>query len=91
MEGRIPAALKEMFGDEVLDHALVLLTCADYLMRMSVQVFKLCSLCCHCVLLTYAVVPLCGSDHRGNFIQHCGICGRAGQIVCPVPVVPSHS
>lgn len=48
MEGRIPAALKEMFGDEVLDHTLVLLTCADYLMRMSVQVFKLCSYlrCC---------------------------------------------
>lgn len=45
MESRIPAALKEMFGDEVLDHTLVLLTCADYLMRMSVQVFKLCSLC----------------------------------------------
>lgn len=37
MEGRIPAALKEMFGDKVLDHTLVLLTCADYLMRMSVQ------------------------------------------------------
>lgn len=64
MEGRIPAALKEMFGDEVLDHTLVLLTCADYLMRISVQVFKLCSLRCHChrVLHTYAVVPRGGSN-----------------------------
>lgn len=41
MEGRIPAALKDMFGEEVLDHTLVVLTCGDYLMRMSVQVLKL--------------------------------------------------
>lgn len=43
MEGRIPAALKEMFGDEALDHTLVLLTCADYLLRMSVEVCAPCA------------------------------------------------
>uniref|UniRef100_A0A1A8RXT4 AIG1-type G domain-containing protein n=1 Tax=Nothobranchius rachovii TaxID=451742 RepID=A0A1A8RXT4_9TELE len=32
MEGRVPAELEEMFGKEVLDHTLVLLTCGDYLM-----------------------------------------------------------
>nr|XP_015809782.2 uncharacterized protein LOC107382236 [Nothobranchius furzeri] len=32
MEGRVPAELEEMFGKEVMDHTLVLLTCGDYLM-----------------------------------------------------------
>lgn len=31
MEGRVPAELEEVFGEEVLDHTLVLLTCGDYL------------------------------------------------------------
>lgn len=60
MEGRIPAALKEMFGDEVLDHTLVLLTCADYLMRMSVQVFEF----AHCAVTLPTCPPYgsCWSD-----------------------------
>ncbi|KAM9363246.1 uncharacterized protein ABDE67_014581 isoform 2-T2 [Symphorus nematophorus] len=32
MEGRVPAELEEVFGEEALDHTLVLLTCGDYLM-----------------------------------------------------------
>ncbi|XP_029286152.1 uncharacterized protein LOC115007425 [Cottoperca gobio] len=37
MEGHVPAELKELFGKEVLDHTLVLLTCGDYLMGQSVE------------------------------------------------------
>nr|XP_046267398.1 uncharacterized protein LOC124071018 [Scatophagus argus]XP_046267408.1 uncharacterized protein LOC124071018 [Scatophagus argus] len=37
MEGRVPAELKEVFGEEALDHALVLLTCGDYLMGRKVE------------------------------------------------------
>ncbi|KAM4584517.1 GTPase IMAP family member 8 [Odontesthes bonariensis] len=33
MEGRVPAELEDLFGTEVLDHTLVLLTCGDYLLR----------------------------------------------------------
>ncbi|KAM3622741.1 uncharacterized protein V6R79_002653 [Siganus canaliculatus] len=32
MEGRVPAELEKTFGQEALDHTLVLLTCGDYLM-----------------------------------------------------------
>lgn len=38
MESRVPSELREMFGQEVLDHTLVLLTCGDYLMGKSVEV-----------------------------------------------------
>lgn len=38
MEGRVPAELKELFGEEVLDHTLVLLTCGDYLMGVKAEV-----------------------------------------------------
>uniref|UniRef100_A0A3Q2P892 Uncharacterized LOC105936689 n=1 Tax=Fundulus heteroclitus TaxID=8078 RepID=A0A3Q2P892_FUNHE len=37
MEGRVPAELEKLFGTEVLDHTLVLLTCGDYLMRQTVE------------------------------------------------------
>ncbi|KAK5926534.1 hypothetical protein CgunFtcFv8_022097 [Champsocephalus gunnari] len=32
MESHVPAELKELFGAEVMEHTLVLLTCGDYLM-----------------------------------------------------------
>lgn len=38
MEGRVPAELKETFGEEALDHTLVLLTCGDYLMGRTAEV-----------------------------------------------------
>lgn len=34
----MPAELKELFGEEVLDHTLVLLTCGDYLMGVKAEV-----------------------------------------------------
>ncbi|PWA32743.1 hypothetical protein CCH79_00012451 [Gambusia affinis] len=37
MEGRVPAELEKLFGTEVLDHTLVLLTCGDYLMGKSAE------------------------------------------------------
>ncbi|XP_038148372.1 uncharacterized protein LOC119788237 isoform X2 [Cyprinodon tularosa] len=37
MEGRVPAELEKLFGTEVLDHTLVLLTCGDYLMGKTVE------------------------------------------------------
>lgn len=37
----MPAELEEAFGDEVLDHTLVLLTCGDYLMGRTVEVLEL--------------------------------------------------
>ncbi|XP_035515880.1 uncharacterized protein LOC118326855 [Morone saxatilis] len=37
MEGCVPAELEEVFGKEVLDHTLVLLTCGDYLMGREVE------------------------------------------------------
>ncbi|XP_047433391.1 uncharacterized protein LOC125003480 [Mugil cephalus] len=37
IEGHVPAMLKEVFGKEVLDHTLVLLTCGDYLMGKTVE------------------------------------------------------
>lgn len=42
MEGRVPAELKNLFGEEVLDHTLILLTCGDYLMGLKVEVLELC-------------------------------------------------
>lgn len=45
MEGRVPAELELVFGEEVLDHTLVLLTCGDYLMGKTVEVFEVYSLC----------------------------------------------
>ncbi|XP_030284935.1 uncharacterized protein LOC115588455 isoform X1 [Sparus aurata] len=37
MEARVPAELQLVFGEEVLDHTLVLLTCGDYLMGKTVE------------------------------------------------------
>ncbi|XP_008413658.1 uncharacterized protein LOC103468376 isoform X2 [Poecilia reticulata] len=37
MEGRVPAELEKLFGTEVMDHTLVLLTCGDYLMGKSAE------------------------------------------------------
>ncbi|XP_059185142.1 uncharacterized protein LOC131968323 isoform X2 [Centropristis striata] len=37
MEGRVPAELEEAFGEEVLDHTVVLLTCGDYLMGRTAE------------------------------------------------------
>ncbi len=37
----MPAELEEVFGEEVLDHTLVLLTCGDYLMGRKVEVLEL--------------------------------------------------
>ncbi|XP_026158442.1 uncharacterized protein LOC113127816 isoform X2 [Mastacembelus armatus] len=37
MEGRVPTELEEVFGGEVLDHTLVLLTCGDYLMGRTAE------------------------------------------------------
>ncbi|KAK5623523.1 hypothetical protein CRENBAI_013031 [Crenichthys baileyi] len=37
MEGRVPAELEKLFGIEVLNHTLVLLTCGDYLMGKTVE------------------------------------------------------
>lgn len=37
MEGRVPAELEKLFGTEVMDHTLVLLTCGDYLMGKTVE------------------------------------------------------
>lgn len=42
MERRVPAELKNLFGEEVLDHTLVLLTCGDYLMGLRVEVIQMC-------------------------------------------------
>lgn len=38
MEGRVPAELGELFGEEILDHTVVLLTCGDYLMGQTAEV-----------------------------------------------------
>ncbi|XP_047222006.1 uncharacterized protein LOC124868610 isoform X2 [Girardinichthys multiradiatus] len=37
IEGRVPTELEKLFGIEVLDHTLVLLTCGDYLMGKTVE------------------------------------------------------
>ncbi|XP_022622565.1 uncharacterized protein LOC111237664 [Seriola dumerili] len=37
MEGCVPAELEKVFGEEVMDHTLVLLTCGDYLMGRTVE------------------------------------------------------
>ncbi|XP_061572448.1 uncharacterized protein LOC133427347 [Cololabis saira] len=37
VEARVPAELEELFGREVLDHTLVLLTCGDYLMGSTAE------------------------------------------------------
>lgn len=36
----MPAELKEVFGEEVLSHTMVLLTCGDYLMGLKEEVSK---------------------------------------------------
>lgn len=37
----MPAELEEAFGEEALDHTLVLLTCGDYLVGRKVEVLEL--------------------------------------------------
>ncbi|XP_034458152.1 uncharacterized protein LOC117771644 isoform X2 [Hippoglossus hippoglossus] len=37
MEGRVPVELEQVFGEESLDHTLVMLTCGDYLMGRTVE------------------------------------------------------
>ncbi|XP_030005552.1 uncharacterized protein LOC115429889 [Sphaeramia orbicularis] len=37
MENQVPAELEKVFGEEVFDHTLVLLTCGDYLMGRTVE------------------------------------------------------
>ncbi|XP_069386392.1 GTPase IMAP family member 8 [Paralichthys olivaceus] len=37
MESRVPAELEQLFGEESLDHTLLLLTCGDYLMGRTVE------------------------------------------------------
>lgn len=39
MEARVPAELEELFGKEILDHTMVLLTCGDYLMGRPMEVY----------------------------------------------------
>ncbi|XP_078146699.1 uncharacterized protein LOC139922986 isoform X2 [Centroberyx gerrardi] len=39
VEGRVPAELEEVFGEGVLGHTLVLLTCGDYLMGQTEQAY----------------------------------------------------
>ena len=39
MECRVPAELEQVFGAESLDQTLVLLTCGDYLMGRTVEVY----------------------------------------------------
>lgn len=38
MDSQVPAELKEVFGEEVLGHTMVLLTCGDYLMGSTEEV-----------------------------------------------------
>lgn len=40
MDGRVPAELKEVFGEEILGHTMVLHTCGDYLMGLKEEVSK---------------------------------------------------
>ncbi|XP_056891506.1 uncharacterized protein LOC130527258 isoform X1 [Takifugu flavidus] len=37
MDSQVPAELQELFGEEVLAHTIVLLTCGDYLMRLKAE------------------------------------------------------
>ncbi|XP_029950969.1 uncharacterized protein LOC115391020 isoform X2 [Salarias fasciatus] len=37
MEARVPAELEDLFGEDVLNHTLVLLTCGDYLMGKTAE------------------------------------------------------
>ncbi|TNN23526.1 GTPase IMAP family member 2 [Liparis tanakae] len=41
MECLVPAELQKTFGEEALDHTIVLLTCGDYLMGKTVEVLEL--------------------------------------------------
>lgn len=52
MEGQVPAELKAVFGEEVLGHTMVLLTCGDYLMGLEEEVSEdlLQQLSCPCFL-----------------------------------------
>lgn len=38
VDTRVPAELEELFGQGVLDHTMVMLTCGDYLMGKTVEV-----------------------------------------------------
>ncbi|XP_054636311.1 uncharacterized protein LOC129183274 [Dunckerocampus dactyliophorus] len=37
MDGRVPAQLQQVFGQDVLEHTMVLLTCGDYLMGRTAE------------------------------------------------------
>ncbi|XP_057698421.1 uncharacterized protein LOC130919847 [Corythoichthys intestinalis] len=41
MDGQVPAQLQKVFGKEVLDHTIVLLTCGDYLMGRTAEEYLL--------------------------------------------------
>lgn len=38
MDSQVPAELQEVFGEEVLAHTIVLLTCGDYLLGLKAEV-----------------------------------------------------
>lgn len=56
MEGRVPAELEEVFGAEVLDHTLVLLTCGDYLMGRTVEVIEMTPDFCGVLRYTFQIL-----------------------------------
>lgn len=65
MEARVPAELKEVFAEEVLDHTLVLLTCGDYLMGLKVEVLKFIFLYLSAIiLLTEFPSDVCTVSHK---------------------------
>ncbi|XP_077380863.1 uncharacterized protein LOC144020871 isoform X2 [Festucalex cinctus] len=41
MDGQVPTQLQKVFGNEVLEHTIVLLTCGDYLMGRTVEEYLL--------------------------------------------------
>lgn len=41
MDSQVPAELQEVFGEEVLGHTIVLLTCGDYLMGLKAEVLQI--------------------------------------------------
>lgn len=55
MEIPVPAELEKLFGRDVLNHTLVLLTCGDYLMGKSVEVLQFLTTTFHDIELNYDI------------------------------------
>lgn len=98
----MPAELKEVFGEEILGHTIVLLTCGDYLMGLKAEVSKpipivhkfhlfhenVSTNICSCLFMH--CYELSGGQHEMTHSSTCNNCDGRMSIVLKTPRYKSH-